>query len=757
MIKKSLIAVVVLMLVYGFAQAQKLILAQNGKTNYQIKTMGDAATTDVAKIFTNYFNQSTGASITLDDQKGGLKYSILFQLVQKGSNEWNQLSDAGFIIKTSAASLNFYARTNLGLEYAVYTFFESYANCRCYAKNLLIIPKHTTFEIPQIGITQNPSFEFRVSYNNNAFFKPFNNWQKLNNYVVQENNIDFDISPDWGLWVHTLAKLVPPSEYFANHPEYYAMRSGERSPNQLCLSNPDVLKITIASLQKMIERNPNAKYWSVSQMDNFDYCQCAKCKATDTIEESHAGSIIRFVNKVAAAFPDKIISTLAYQYSRKPPKITKPASNVNIMLCTIECDRSKPIADDNTKGSFAEDMRGWAKITNNILVWDYVVNFWNALLPFPNFHVLQPNVKFFKDNHATMIFEQGFTAANTEFADLRGYMLAKLMWNVNLNADSLMNDFLRGYYGPAAPYIRRYIDIMTSELKKSGTGLTLYEPAAVYKNGYLSPQLLNSYFEILEQARKAVGNDTTLQIRVENALQPLRYAWLEIGQSEPHTPYWLFEQKPDGSFQIKKQAQTILADLIAHAKKYGPIIFHEMGTPPDEYEIKMQTYFNKGVSSSFTKVKEITYNIEYDDEYPAEGPNTIVDGVFGTLNYNSLWLGWEGENMQATIELKETQTVKEVQLNCLDDNDSWILAPLEIKISFSTDGKAFKQIGTYINPHPAEKIDPQIVHIAIPLNGGKGVVAKYIRVFCKNVGNMPKWSGVDHGESWVFIDEIEIK
>ena len=758
MIKKtSFIAILLILVATGFIRAQKLLLAENGKTPYQIETMGGEGTLAVANIFTTYFNKLTGANITFDDKKTVLAYSVLFQIIQKDNKEWSQLSDQGFIIKTEAKGLTFCARTDQGLEYAVYTFFEKYANCRCYTKNVLIIPNLPYFEIPQINLIENPSFDFRVSYNNNAYYQPFTSWQKLNNAVAEENADGYDISSDWGLWVHTLRKLVPASEYFETHPEYFALRDGVRNPNQLCLSNPDVLKIVIASLQKLMADRPDAKYWSVSQGDNFDYCECPKCSAVDKAEGSPSGSILRFVNKVAAAFPDKIISTLAYQYSRKPPLITKPASNVNIMLCTIECDRSKPISEDTAKGSFKEDIIGWAKITKNILVWDYVVNFSNSLLPFPNFHVLQPNLKFFKENHATMMFEQGFTTENTEFSNLRGYMLAKLMWNVNQNADSLMNDFLRGYYGKAAPYIRTYIDLMTSELKKSGKDLTLYEPASTHKDGYLSPQNLTTYFDLFDKALKAVGNDTVMKVRVENALQPVRYAWLEVCQMMPHTPYWLFEQTPNGTYKVKKQALTMLSELITHAKKYGPTIFHESGIPPEQYQKNMLNYFDKAVSSSFTKVKGITCDIPYSDEYPADGPNTIVDGAFGTQNYYALWLGWCDTNMQATIELKETQMVKEVQLNCLDNNDSWILAPTEIKVSFSTDGKEFKQIGRYVNPHAGEKIDKQIVHYTIPLNKGKGVMAKYIRVFCRNVGKMPKWSGVVDGGAWVFVDEVEIK
>ena len=53
--------------------------------------------------------------------------------------------------------------------------------------------------------------------------------------------------------------------------------------------------------------------------------------------------MIQFVNRIAREFPDKQISTLAYQYTRKAPKTFIPEPNVLITLCSIECDRSAPI------------------------------------------------------------------------------------------------------------------------------------------------------------------------------------------------------------------------------------------------------------------------------------------------------------------------------------------------------------------------------------------------------------------------------
>lgn len=95
-----------------------------------------------------------------------------------------------------------------------------------------------------------------------------------------------------------------------------------------------------------------------------------------------AGTVIRFVNAVAEAveqeFPDVIIDTLAYQYTRKPPKLVRSRHNVCVRLCTIECCFVHPLRscrhDDpdapniDLSQPFADDLIGWGNLQSAICV-----------------------------------------------------------------------------------------------------------------------------------------------------------------------------------------------------------------------------------------------------------------------------------------------------------------------------------------------------------------------------------------------------
>ncbi|MHC1705324.1 MAG: DUF4838 domain-containing protein [Tenuifilaceae bacterium] len=737
-----------------YSNGQKLTIIQNGKSNYSILTTQylDSSTYNAVKLFNNYIHEISGVFLPVNLSNLNHKRLVIFKIIENSA----LTSDEGYTIKTEESNLVFESKTGKGLQNAVYTFLENYLGCRCYAEDAIIIPKSRNITIQQFSITENPSFYFRVPHYFEAYNTNYRNWNKLTNAPRDKTKKDWPISNEWGMWVHTLHRLVPPEKYFDEHPEYYSLRNGQRIKDQLCLTNPEVLDITIKSLKEEIAKNPTAKYWSVSQLDNYNFCECDKCKEIDSIEGSNAGSIIRFVNKVAEQFPDKVISTLAYQYSRKATKVTKPAKNVNIMLCTIECDRSKPIEMDKSEGGFHNDLKGWASISDNILIWDYVINFSHLVGPFPNFQVLSPNINLFKKYNVGMIFEQGYRGNSGELNELRCYIISKLLWNSKLDEDSLMNDFLNGYYGPAGKFIREYIELETSELNKSGRSLTLYEPPAVHSKGYLSPENLEKYFSIFENAKNAVKGDKIYEHRVEMALQSVRYAWLEVCKSIPNTPGWIFQKSAENKLVLKPQALEILNDFYSTASKFGPSILHETKNPPDEYRRKMMDYFKNGIVEHFAVGKTILLEKNYAPQYSADGPNSLIDGVHGTEDYQVLWQGWQGDDVIATIDLKENKTISNIEVTCLDDNQSWIFAPNEIIVELSEDGKTYYQNTTFQNLNAGAKIDKQIVKFDIPINTTNKASGRFLKIIIKNIGKVPVWRGVD-GYAWVFIDEIVVK
>ena len=371
-----------------------------------------------------------------------------------------------------------------GVLYGVYELLETYGGVGWFSPDRTVVPKRDAFVVPGgLDVSQSPAFEMREVLWHPAF-RDADFCARLrlngNNYtplLAKHGGKPYRFGGGLSI-AHTLAKLVPTAKYAKDHPEYFALVDGIRDTKesaQLCLTNPDVLRIATEGVLAAIKRDPTARYFGVSQNDNQRYCTCEKCAAVDAEEESHAGTMIRFVNAVAAAvereYPDKIIETLAYQYTRKPPKLTRPRKNVTICLCTIECDFSHPIATgaDKQNASFRSDVGGWRKCAKHMYIWDYTTNFSHYPGVFPNFDALQPNIRFFRDIGAKLVFEQGANmGAGAEFAALKTWLLAKWLWNPDLPEEALLDRFFKGYYGKAASKIREYFDALQALPRPDG-------------------------------------------------------------------------------------------------------------------------------------------------------------------------------------------------------------------------------------------------------------------------------------------------
>jgi hypothetical protein len=561
--------------------------------------------------------------------------------------------------------------------------------------------------------------------------------------------------PDWGLWVHTMHRFVSPVQ-FEKHPEYFAERNGLRVPDQLCLSHPEVLRLTVDSLRAMMARKPAARYWSVSQMDNFNYCQCAQCHRTDSIEGSPSGTILRFANAVAERFPDKAISTLAYQYSRTAPKVTKPRPNVNIMLCSIEEDRSKPITSRDEPGSFAADLRTWSALTHNILVWDYVINFSHLLAPFPNWKVLQPNLQLFRDAGVPMVFEQGLSSPGGEMPEFRCHLLAALLWDPDQDIDALRWNFMDSYYGEAGIYIDRYTRLLEEELDISGRPLTLYEHPQAHKDGYLSPENIGKYKMLFNSAEAAVmDEDPIYQERVEAARLPIMYAELEIARAMPRTEHGLFERDIEGNWQARPYFLALLDTLVDRAKRHGNLLFHETRLTPEEYRGQFKMHLAMGASSHRAVGERISFTVAPDAKYTGGAPDALIDGFLASDNYQYGWQGWWGEDLVAVIDLGDVTEVAELEARFLQDQASWIFWPAQVTWETSADGSNY----TVVRSGDFEPM-PKIARRPIPRSRTEymnpHVQARYIRLTAKNLGALPSWHGAK-GEAWLFCDEIVVR
>jgi hypothetical protein len=313
---------------------------------------------------------------------------------------------------------------------------------------------------------------------------------------------------------------MPPEKYFEAHPEYYALVNGERKGEwnaNLCLTNPDVLRIATSNmLDRIAKVYPAKKVFGVSQSDCWEHCECEGCTAIDKREESPAGSNLAFVNAVADAvakkYPDVIVETLAYQYTVKPPKNIRPRDNVMVCLCTDQCDFSRPLTESrfHSRGRyFVDDLRTWCAITGNrVHIWDYTMNFQYKLHAFPNIYSLKPNLETFLDCGVTEVYEEGCSpSVHQAGVALKSYLIGHLLWDPRQPLEPLLDRFYAGYYGAAAPWMRRYMEelhAMSRERDERKHPLMMW---GIVDSPALKTEFFERGAEYLAKAAEAVKDD----------------------------------------------------------------------------------------------------------------------------------------------------------------------------------------------------------------------------------------------------------
>lgn len=670
--------------------------------------------------------------------------------------DFSKLPEGGYTHKTKGNNHILAGGAKNGLLYCVFDLLEG-LGFRKYSPDHTSVPKSEDLNLDRTEGTFTPPITYRTTSYSQMADQEYSDWHKLSS------------RDDWGLFVHTLDTLVPAKIYGKTHPEYYSLISGKRQPGtQLCLSNPEVLNVLVASLRKKIMEKPDAAYWSVSQDDNDRYCSCEACS---DLNEKYggvpSGSIIYFVNKVAKEFPDKIISTLAYWYSRKAPKNIKIEPNVNIMLCNIESKRQAPVFI--TDPAFSNDLKDWGALSKDILIWDYNIQFTNYMAPFPNLYTIKPNIKFYTDNHVNALFMQANNESAAEMALLRSYLICKLMWKPDADDKAIIDDFVKGYYGAAGPYIRQYIDSMQQSLIKSGMELSIFGDPIDAKNAFLSTEMMEQYKKLFDQAENAVASDATLLQRVKLARLPVMYAEIQIGRTETDTPRSMFRRTENGIVAVKPAMKTLVNAFTDGCKRNKLGLIRERSGTPDHYKASYDRIFTSMEELSQYKSFRKKIIPLTNAHSKSKSVLNLTDGVFASYESwqspDQNWVFYTGQHMDFVLDLSEIMPIHSVNMDFLNPQaqPDWHLMALPHYVSYATsaDGENYSEAIKIINPHNPNPIEnPGISKISIQAFRADmkvGTQARYIRVHAESLLKTPSWHIRSGQEISIYTDQIVVK
>ncbi|MBS7614645.1 DUF4838 domain-containing protein [Candidatus Bathyarchaeota archaeon] len=492
--------------------------------------------------FQNFFRQATGITLPIHETK-----ETSFNHVYIGENsalkennlkiDVSTLGEESFQVTVRKDFIAIVGGKPRGTLYGVYQFLEDELGIRFLTYDHTHVPDCSKLEIPFGEYTYKPPFIFRWSYYaENSKHPEFAACLRVNTVTTDEK---LGGKTAQHLISHSFHLLVPFSKYGKEHPEYYALVDGVRDTNtagagpQPCVTNPDVIKIAAESAIRIIKEHPGIKNISVSQADTDRYCRCGRCQNINQREGSPMGSQLTFMNAVAEqvekAYPDVKVGTLAYWFTRKPPKNVRPRHNVQIQLCSIECCTLHPIDDPNCPRNreFCRDVDEWSKICDDIWIWNYNTNFAAYDLPFPNLRSIGPNVRYFLRKKVKGVFMQANgNGTSGELSDLRNYLISRMLWNPNLDDQKLIVEFVQLHYKTAAQPILEYISMLHDNAEKLGVHPGCFpKPEEVG----LNPEVARKALEYFDKALK-LASDEEARARVEKASICAYRAMIKAGE-----------------------------------------------------------------------------------------------------------------------------------------------------------------------------------------------------------------------------------
>jgi hypothetical protein len=378
------------------------------------------------------------------------------------------LGAEGFAVKTAGNHLVIAGGRQRGTMYGVYTFLEK-LGCRWFATDVSRIPKLPTLTVQPLDEIHKPAFEYREPFFSEAMDR---DWAARNKMNGDHLNLDASTGGkvQYYPFVHSFYSLIPPKQYFQDHPEYFSFVDGRRRGEnaQLCLTNSDVLRLVTQKVFEWIQQHPAATIFSVSQNDSWGWCECKNCLRVEQEEGgAHSGPVLRFVNAVAAEvakkYPDKLIDTLAYAYTEAPPAKVRPLPNVRVRMCPIGACQAHPYEKCRYDTYIMNHLHAWRKITDSALyIWHYNTDFSHYLRPFPDFGELAADIPMYRRHGVVGLFMEGGVSAGggAENGALRSYVMARLLWDTNTDVRRDIEEFHQAFYGKASPAMLAYFDLL---------------------------------------------------------------------------------------------------------------------------------------------------------------------------------------------------------------------------------------------------------------------------------------------------------
>ncbi len=495
---------------YEISSGDDMVLADNGQAHYHIYHGPEEGVViqHAAQELASYLQQISGASFTVTTDESSATNLIVvgrnnpLTLAHETEMGFNSMSADSFRILNFHEDIYIAGAIERGTLYGVYHFLDTYFGVRWFSPEFEVVPARSTLSVAPMNDLQIPRFTYREIFNADTDDGNYRQRNRLNGNRFHRIYEDYDDG------INTWSKHVPGGPD-GGHTFYTALSENCHDGGQILAMDSDCRQEAANTFINAIIENGDDFWYGFFQMDNGWWPDDESRSFADAHGGTLSAPIVDMVtdvaNRVRQTHPNAKLGISAYQWSFEPPTGLTVPDYLMIEIAPIHADFGKPYSDLNNSLIDAT-INGWAQIAGNLNIWDYITNFQNYLQPLPNIFQMSQNIQYLANisNVKGYFGEGSYGTVGAEFAALRAWVAARLLWNPNQDYKSLIDEFIEGYYGPSAPYIKQYVEALHQSLQETGERISVRQRIT---SKYLSLDFIQQADHLLADADAAASGN----------------------------------------------------------------------------------------------------------------------------------------------------------------------------------------------------------------------------------------------------------
>ena len=481
-----------------------------------------------AETINSYLNKSSGAKLSVIYDNEVLKGSHYISIGNTSvfNSEFKDVSMneldgkiSSYFISTKDENIYIYSNPNERAEgslYGAYDFLHELINYEYYASDEVYYTNEANINLRNYkNFFIHPTFDGRSVGNYHLIHNQdvCENYRIINQYrgtewvsdIYGHSQVTSFIRPQ-DPFVENYKNFLTEKEVTENydpgvtihdkHSDWFSNRAAtvaDTTNNQLCWSSGEELGDYVAfRFIQYFKKYPDATYFMFGQEDNStSFCNCSECqKAMREYAVNYAGLQIVLMNHViekteawlAKFDPGRQVRYVVFGYhaTKSAPCVKKdnkwvpandlvvPNKKLYILYAPISCNFAFPLENNYFNSEAYLELNQWNQVAGGrLMIYFYDVNFRNYFANFYNFSTVKAMYKMCKDLGVSYMYTQGATDTATScFSTMREYVESKLMWNINLKYDDLVQDFMSHYYFDARDELYEYYQTVRDRLSE---------------------------------------------------------------------------------------------------------------------------------------------------------------------------------------------------------------------------------------------------------------------------------------------------